>query len=568
MTLKSFSSFLLLITLGLVTSCSNIHNDITTFSINGVAATINDISITVALPAGTSVTALRPNIIVSDGATVSPASGTAVDFTAPVIYTVTGLNKATKQYVAMVTVASVSPSNTPLCDPAIDPSSKGFQSGDGSANKPYVICNAHQLNLIGDPASTTPYLLNKYYILGADIDMSGVTFNPIGDTSINNQAFKGVFDGNNKTISNLTLNYSSGSNVGFICSMDLGSLIKNLGLKNVNITSANNDVGGLVGNSYKGTILNSYVTGSVSGAFYVGGLVGYQWGTTVSGCYTTGTVTGTDHVGGLIGDLYSNEVTYSYSTSNVTASGDYVGGLVGNSSGPVTSCSAIGNVSGVNYVGGLVGYSDNLIYGSYAKGTVTGSGNKIGGLIGDSESNVEYSYATGTVIGTSGENIGGLSGYNEGDIYSSYSTSTVSGGDYAGGLVGYNNSNVRNSFATGSVTGVNYVGGLLGYNKSYVIDSYSIGEVSGTTNFGGLIGYEDGTAEYSYWNTETSGQPDPLTDPGAIGETTETMKDPLSTIYSNWDFINIWSFDQNECFSVMDPPFLPPYCCLRPFVDY
>lgn len=63
-------------------------------------------TIAVTVPFGTNVTALAPTIATSTGATVSPASGVAQDFTNPVIYTVTAANGSTQTYVVTVTVAS------------------------------------------------------------------------------------------------------------------------------------------------------------------------------------------------------------------------------------------------------------------------------------------------------------------------------------------------------------------------------------------------------------------------------------------------------------------------------
>lgn len=57
-----------------------------------------------AMPEGTDVTNLVPTIVVSEGATVSPASGEAQDFTDPVIYTVTALNGTTAAYTVKVFV--------------------------------------------------------------------------------------------------------------------------------------------------------------------------------------------------------------------------------------------------------------------------------------------------------------------------------------------------------------------------------------------------------------------------------------------------------------------------------
>ena len=56
------------------------------------------------LPAETDVTQLVPSIVVSEGATVEPASGVAQDFTNPVTYTVTAQNGTTAVYTVTVVV--------------------------------------------------------------------------------------------------------------------------------------------------------------------------------------------------------------------------------------------------------------------------------------------------------------------------------------------------------------------------------------------------------------------------------------------------------------------------------
>lgn len=56
------------------------------------------------LPAETDVTQLVPTIVVSEGATVEPASGVAQDFTNPVTYTVTAQNGTTAVYTVTVIV--------------------------------------------------------------------------------------------------------------------------------------------------------------------------------------------------------------------------------------------------------------------------------------------------------------------------------------------------------------------------------------------------------------------------------------------------------------------------------
>ncbi|MFA6146281.1 MAG: DUF5018 domain-containing protein, partial [Patescibacteria group bacterium] len=67
--------------------------------------TINETlhTIDLTMPAGTKVTALIPTITIT-GASVSPASGVAQDFTDPVTYTVTAANSSTQTYLVTITV--------------------------------------------------------------------------------------------------------------------------------------------------------------------------------------------------------------------------------------------------------------------------------------------------------------------------------------------------------------------------------------------------------------------------------------------------------------------------------
>jgi hypothetical protein len=78
---------------------------ITAFSINDVPGAITGTDIALTLPAGTGVTSLAPEITVSPKAAVSPASGTARDFSSPVTYTVTAEDGTAAQYTVTVTVS-------------------------------------------------------------------------------------------------------------------------------------------------------------------------------------------------------------------------------------------------------------------------------------------------------------------------------------------------------------------------------------------------------------------------------------------------------------------------------
>jgi len=340
-----------------------------------------------------------------------------------------------------------------------------------------------------------------YFALGSTIDATdtsgwnyGEGFVPI---STGGYSFTGTFDGLGHTINNLTINRPSSDNQGLFGQTGNGSVVRNVGLSNVNVTGSNN-VGGLVGYGYGTTIYNSYVeTGSVNGGNYsigVGGLMGYDYGgSSITNSHASVDVTAGDNsrgIGGLVG--YGLGYGYGITITNSHATGDVTAGL--NSSG----------------VGGLMGYgygssAGSTILDSYATGNVTG-GNSVGGLVGYGyDDSVTNSHATGEVTGTD-DNVGGLVGYTSGSnpiIDNSYATGPVTGNNYVGGLVGSINSGsitISNSHADGPVTGNSYVGGLVGSINSATVtiaDSHATGDIWADAslynqNIGGLVGYLHG----------------------------------------------------------------------------
>ncbi len=87
-----------------VTAALNSAKDITGFTILGVSGTVGADTVSLTVPYGTSLTSLTPTITIT-GASVSPASGTARNFTNPVTYTVTAADSTTKAYTVTVTAA-------------------------------------------------------------------------------------------------------------------------------------------------------------------------------------------------------------------------------------------------------------------------------------------------------------------------------------------------------------------------------------------------------------------------------------------------------------------------------
>ena len=130
-----------------------------------------------------------------------------------------------------------------------------------------------------------------------EVTDGGSNWTPISD-------FAGTFDGNNKTITGLTINKSTGSNVGLFASIAKGGTVKNLKLDDVDITAGSN-VGAIAGEN-RGTIENCSVSGSVTSSAgvnnsNVGSIMGLNRGT-ITGCTTKGCVKAESGiwVGGLL----------------------------------------------------------------------------------------------------------------------------------------------------------------------------------------------------------------------------------------------------------------------------
>ena len=190
--------------------------------------------------------------------------------------------------------------------------------------------------------------------LTSNIDLTG-EWTPIGTES---QPYTGTFDGNNYTITGLTVNQTR-ENVGLIGCIGSNGTVKNVKLENVNITGDGYFVGGVAGTNY-GTIENCSVDGTLTNnRHYLGGVVGNNYGSII-GCSSSGTITGTSpNVGGI--------------------GGQSVGGTI-------MACYSVANIKGWSSSGGVLGQTNRetvVIACYHAKGNVTGEQSRmIGGVIG------------------------------------------------------------------------------------------------------------------------------------------------------------------------------------------
>ncbi len=311
-----------------------------------------------------------------------------------------------------------------------------------------------------------------------------------------------TFDGNGYTISNLYINRAS--TIALFRQVNVGSIISNIGLINVDIRG-NNSVSGLI--AFSGGMINSsYVGGSVKigGNANTGGLVG-QNGGIIADSYviaTSGTIVGLgDNTGGLVG--------YNFSVGTIRNSG--------------TNVEVRGNAG----VGGLIGRNEGAVRNSFARGSVTGN-RHIGGLIGRSINRfgrrivVINSYSTGDVIegdvGSGSPNLGGLIGLPDRSI--GFTPFIAAENSYTISKVIPNPNNNRR------------IGGLLG-NKV-------------------LLGENDDTVA-SYWNSDvyTEGDRRP-TDDDETSKTTMELQSPIDAIgiYRQWSTDN-WDFGDETTYPML-----------------
>jgi hypothetical protein len=333
-------------------------------------------------------------------------------------------------------------------------------SGSGTTADPFLIFNVNQLNQVRNYLNQT----GIYFKLMSDIDVTSFINddNPTQGwlpTGVSGSPFKGIFDGNSKTISGLFINRSGTQYVGFFGNIS-GATIKDLTLKGTTVTGGNY-TGFLTGYAENSTITNVTTEGSVVGSIWAGGVIGNMSSTTLSTVSATGNVSGGNYSGGIAGQATSSStISNANIKGNVTGS-DYTGGIVGKAVGSsiITKTTITGAISGSGYTGGIIGELTSChLFNATVAGDVTGA-SYVGGCVGRANTPTKFSLV--------------------------YVSSTVKGSDNVGGIVGnlIACDTISNCHFHGSVTGKAQIGGLCG---SYEYQPYG-GTVTGTTV--GTTGY-------------------------------------------------------------------------------
>ena len=374
-----------------------------------------------------------------------------------------------------------------------------FHLGKGTETDPFTIYTPAQL------ACLNYYPTQAYFYKQMDdLNLSSYTnWKPIG-TYAEGFEFKGKFNGNNKTISNLVTNFPDTDCIGLF-GYSHSAVFSNINLENFTV-SGNELVGCAIGFAEESSITSCNITNSfASGSNYIGSCIGSSHNNNVTEvtCDTV-TVNGSSHVGGGFGEVSDSTFTTCNITNSI-ATGDYsIGGLfgvVGNST--VTTCNIINSIASApsDYAGGCIAYlygnNNNIseitcdevrVYGREYVGVVLGNVEGEGHII--NTCTVTNSAAFGT-----GQEIGGVIGLITRSTITNCNVSNTiaSGGAVVGGAFGYiGNStvttcNVTNTIATGSSS----IGGCIGvvYNSSNISGvNCNEATVNGNNNIGGAFG--------------------------------------------------------------------------------
>ena len=395
----------------------------------------------------------------------------------------------------------------------------------GSASNPFAITTTQHLKNLSDivngvrypvdsvsgtyygqtvtTAATDATYSNCYFVVTADINMSGVDFTPIGrDTS---HYFRGLFYGGTngytgervqRTITNLTINDSSLDYVGlFGYVWQNGNQYTRPTIEYITIGNScsfigKNCVGSVVAHGQDVTISHCYNYATVTGNDKVGGIVGYNFGATViNGTTNHGAVKGHDYVGGIAGEADWGGLTGTDDaiiTNNGTVEGNnYVGGIVGYlwTTYSIVLATNQNQVVGKNYVGGIVGglkyrneYNNSIAY-STNTGTIgnTSSSSNIGGILGGCVDNqidfkIENCSNNGNIDAKNANFVGGVAGSLKGKvtITNCENAYSISGKENVGGLVGSieGGAAITTSNNSGAVNGYKHLGGFVGNAKS------------------------------------------------------------------------------------------------------
>lgn len=372
-------------------------------------------------------------------------------------------------------------------------------------------------------------------ILGNDIDLGGTNLESYWSSGNAGKEFKGHFNGNGKTLSNVTIN-SSGDRVALFRTTGTGAVIENLKLENVNIIGSGEKSGtsALIGYAADSLVLDNIqiLSGKIEGYNYVGGLVGQAKSSAkiqVINSENNASVTARKNdAGGILGNVGNYYVKNTINNGDVSSSNGNAGGIVGyntsdnkNVSSFVRSCKNTGNITGFANAGGISGFissndAHSRFYGNQNTGTIISLNKSAGGIVGYTEGGGVYASNKNTgQVESKNRYAGGILGENQNDpivLRNNTNKGKVLGSNKTGGIAGYlgnKDSDLRTIITNNTNTGIieatskdnGDAGGIIG---AIVTDSHyhevnentNTGSVKAQRQAGGIVGYMTGGGQF------------------------------------------------------------------------
>ena len=288
---------------------------------------------------------------------------------------------------------------------------------------------------------------DQYVYLLEDIDLENEEWGVIGSYTDDNtnKPFAGIFEGNNKKISGLSIISKEKDYVGLFAyntgtirdiTLESGSItgtgraggistinkgiIENCHNKGVNIDKTNSAGGITLENYGKITYCSNSadITSEIAG--YVGGICGNNRGEgKISKSYNNGNIKAVYVVGGITGgNTQKGEIEYCYNLGDIVGTGKekesditHSGGISGNSFGKINSCYNVGNIEGeYSDNGGIAGtmMENGEITNCYNIGEIINKGSNLGNIVGaaHTQSKINNCYFTREICNLNG--VGGI----------------------------------------------------------------------------------------------------------------------------------------------------------------
>ena len=315
--------------------------------------------------------------------------------------------------------------------------SSSAQGGSSSAIRPLAAEQPTQLTAVtirtvedlrrfARDCSLDSYSRDKAVTLEADLDLDG--------EEITVPSFSGVFDGQNHTISGLSVK-GSVSNAGLFTYVEAGATVKNLRVTGEVLPEGEQSYVGAIAGTNRGLIQNCSFSGTVAATGYVGGIAGTNTESgEIAGCIADGKIEGTRCTGGIAGqnlgvirrctnkaavntavreqsaspealeELFYRKLKSGDAQGEVIAATD-TGGIAGYSNGILQSCTNNGEIGyphvGYN-VGGIVGRQSGYLNSCTNNGKVQGR-KDVGGIVGQMVPSIDLLFSESSLADLDGK---------------------------------------------------------------------------------------------------------------------------------------------------------------------